>query len=110
MKKSYLPLLLLIFLTIGCSYSSHFVQDGAQTFTPTNPDEIEIFSADIEQDYIVIGPIASDVAGNGDKAAAKIKAEAATIGADAIIFVKLTKMQSSVQRTGISGVAVKYQD
>jgi hypothetical protein len=103
-------ILFALLFNLGCAYSSHFLNEGAQTYSETNWQEVELFAGDIDRDYEVIAAIASDAPGNSSKAEIKIKDEAAKIGADAVIFIKLTKMTSMTQRTGISGVAVKYLD
>jgi hypothetical protein len=109
MKFIKQSILLISLLFIGCGYSSHFVDDAGSTYPASNPDDIEIYSGDIEADYEVIGVIASDVVGDGEKATKRALSEASKIGADAIIFVKLTKLNSFAQRTGLSGVAIKLK-
>lgn len=108
MKKLINNLLIFIILTTACSYSAFFVEEGAETYLSTNPDDIKLYSGDVDRKYEVIAAVASDVFGDSKKASAKIRAEAAKIGADAIIFIKLTKLTSIAQRTGVSGTAVRY--
>lgn len=111
MKNFIIPsLLFLAIVSLGCSHSSHFVQDGSQIYPETDPSAIEIFAGDVDRDYVVIGTVASDVGGDGSKASKRAKLEASKMGADAIIFIKLTKINSFAQRTGLSGVAIKYTD
>lgn len=67
---------------------------------------VKIYSGDISQEYDVIGSVAVDVPGDGKLAAEKLREKAGKIGANAVLMVKLTKISSVGQRTGLSGVAV----
>ena len=64
---------------------------------------------EIEGDYEVIGSIAIDTPGNGEKAKKCLKEYAAKIGANAILDVKLTKISTVASRTGLSGVAIRIK-
>lgn len=64
----------------------------------------------IDKNYEIIGSIAVDTPGFGNDAMLALKSQAAAIGANAVINVKLTKLQSFVARTGLSGVAIRISD
>ncbi|MBN2485120.1 MAG: hypothetical protein JXB34_04005 [Bacteroidales bacterium] len=108
MKKVVFGLLFLVFIISSCSISAYYTQSGAKTYPETSIDMIKIFSNDVDESYTVIGSIAVDAVGDAKSAEKVLKKKAASLGADAIIFCKLTKMTSVAQRTGLSGVAIKY--
>ncbi len=62
----------------------------------------------IKVPYKVIGPVAASVNLNESKVLDKLKEEAASMGADAIIFTKLNEFTSFSPFTGLSGVAIKF--
>lgn len=99
----------LFLLVSSCAISTYYLQSDAKTYAATNKDNVKLFSDDIKTDYNVIGSIAVDVPGGGKAAEAELKKKAAAIGANAVIFCKLTKISSLAQRTGISGVAIKFK-
>ena len=86
MKNALLPLLLL-FILAGCvpqKQSIQFVKYGSETYEKTTPGEIDIVKQriDITYKYVEIGVF--KVVGNIDRE--KIKQEAASYGANAILF------------------------
>ena len=107
----YLSIIAFAFLLSlsSCSFYSYYYQTGSSAQTKTSPDSIKIYSGDIDQDYIVIGSVAADVLGDADYVVKYLKKKTSEIGADAIIYVELTAINSSSQRIGISGVAVKLK-
>ena len=103
-----LILILSVALLTSCVIKTHYIQDDAQAYDKTDPGSIKIYTGDnTGQQYNVIGSVAVDAPGNGEKAIMELKNEAAKLGADAVINVKLTKLASFGDRTGASGVAVK---
>jgi uncharacterized protein YbjQ (UPF0145 family) len=100
--------LISVFLFAGCSYTTHYVQSGSRVYEHTRAESIKIYAGEPDKEYIVIGSVASDVPGNPKKAADELKEEAAELGADAIIHVELNYITTQ-QRTGMSGVAVKFK-
>lgn len=106
-----LRLLTLVLLTsfTSCSYYAYHLQTGSTKLAETDFETIKIYSGDIEQDYIVIGSVTSDTPGKADKAIQHLKKNASKLGANAIIKVKLTKINSFSNRTGLSGVAVRLK-
>ncbi|KAA3617815.1 MAG: hypothetical protein D8M58_00290 [Calditrichaeota bacterium] len=108
MKK--LLLIISVALLTSCVFKTHYIQDGAQAYEKTDYNSIKIYSGqDIGLEYTVIGSVAADAPGNGDKVLKELKKEAALVGADAIINLRLTKFTSFGGRTGASGVAVKIK-
>lgn len=100
-----------IFLSLSsCSYYAFYPQPKSQTYEATNPESIKVYSGDIEQDYIVIGSVASLIPGIniGDKynerALKILKKHTAKLGADAIIHIK-----TNADFGGLSGVAIKFK-
>ena len=109
MKKSILQVMVVFALFIcSCAVRTHYIQDGAEAYEPTSPEDVKVYSGDIfDYKYIVIGSVAVDKPGDGDAALEILKEEAASIGADAVINVRLSKISSTVTRTGLSGTAVR---
>ncbi len=96
------------FLTSACSITTHYVQTGAQVYPATNPSSIKVYAnKKVYKNYTVIGSVASHTPGDGNKATAALKEEAAKIGANAIIAFKLDKINSVANVTEASGTAVR---
>jgi hypothetical protein len=111
--KNIRPFICLVFILFfsSCTITTHYLQEGAKAYPATTPDKIKIFSGEkAEKDFIVLGSVAVDTPGDGESAATALKQEAASLGATAIINVRLTKVASSTPRTGASGTAVRYKD
>jgi len=109
MKKISIIIFVTSMILSSCSYYAYQYQTGSSSQSETTPESIKIYSGDIEQDYIIIGSVTADVMGDADAVVKYLKKKAAKLGADAIIKVDLTKINSFAQRTGISGVAVKLK-
>lgn len=109
MKKISIIIFATFMVLPSCSFYAYKYQTGSSSQTETKPDSIKIYSGDIKQDYIVIGSVTADVAGNADAVVKYLKHKVAKLGADAIIKVNLTKINSFSSRTGISGVAIKFK-
>jgi hypothetical protein len=109
MKKLIIILPFLLSLA-SCSYYTYYPQAQSQTYAATNPDSIKVHSGDIDQEYIIIGSVASLIPGYfySEKAIERanklLKENSAKIGADAIIHTRLNGTGR-----GISGVAVKFK-
>ncbi|NTV47165.1 MAG: hypothetical protein HGB11_11730 [Chlorobiales bacterium] len=107
MKKIALVLSILIFAT-ACTIQTHFLQSDAKTFEAVKPEDVKVYTANkLSVEYVVIGSIAADSPGDADSVLKALKEEAAKLGANAVIDVKLTKIESFASRTGLSGVAVR---
>ena len=106
MKKLSILLSLTLTMLTSCYYA-YYPQTGSKTYAETIPEQIQVYSGDIEQKYEVLGSVAADAPGDADAVAKHLKKKAAKLGADAIIKVELSKRNSAAINTGISGVAVK---
>ena len=93
----------------SCNIYTFYPNKESQTFPATSPNEIKIYTGDIDRSYTVIGSVAADALGRSEVVAKYLKSKASKLGADAIIYTELTKINTMVQRTGISGVAVKFK-
>lgn len=108
MKKIYIFIFCCVFTLTGCNFYTYYLQTGSTAFPETKPESIAFYSGDIDKEYQVIGSVAVDVVMDGVAAKNYLRLKASKLGADAIIYVKLVKLNSFTQRTGISGVAVKF--
>lgn len=108
MKNLILFSILFLSTLTSCSFI-YYAGTDIPVKSETNPEQIKVYSGDINQDYDIIGPVAADICGNADAAVKYLKKRASKIGADAIIEVELTKMNSYTLQTGISGIAVKMK-
>jgi hypothetical protein len=104
-----LVLIALALLATGCAISTYYLQDGAKTYPPTDPNAVKIYAAEtLNEKYDVIGSIAvHGGGGDGDDAAKLLRERAAKLGATAVIKARLTKVSSYENGTGLSGVAVR---
>ncbi len=109
MKKISIILFVISIIFSSCSYYAYQFQTGSSAQPETSPESIKIYSGDIEQEYIIIGSVTADVMGDADAVVTYLKKKASKLGADAIIKVDLTKLNSYSQRTGISGVAIRLK-
>jgi hypothetical protein len=111
MKTKRIFNIFFLFLTLhlsSCSYFTVYYQTGSSIKPETSKENIQIYTGDIERNYQILGSVAVDVVGSAEEAALYLKKKAALIGADAIIYTVPTKMHSYVSRTGLSGVAVRF--
>ncbi len=109
MKKKYVIIILFSSVLASCNIYTFYPNKESQTFPATSPNEIKIYSGDIDRPYTVIGSVAADALGRSEVVAKYLKSKASKQGADAILFAELTKISTMAQRTGISGVAVKFK-
>lgn len=110
MRIRIIALVLALASLTSCTIFAYELQTGSTTYPETTPNSIKIYSGTVDQEYVVIGSVTADVVGGGGEGAVKhLRKKAAELGADAIIHVDLTKMSSFVQRTGVSGVAIKFK-
>jgi hypothetical protein len=109
--KKILALLLFAIVISSCSLYTFYPNEGSNSkYKPTSPKDILILSGDLDRKYIVLGSIAVDVVGSNEKLREVIKEKAASLGANAVINVELSKISSNTVRTGMSGVAIRYLD
>lgn len=106
MKKIIALLFLVTFVFAGCTVHTHYSLTNRQ-LNRSNPYRIKVYAGTPSgMKYTVLGLVAVDTPGKGEKAMDKLKNEASYLGANAIINVQLTKLNSFASRTGMSGVAV----
>ena len=96
------------FLT-SCKVFTFYPDKESQTYNKTSSEDIKIYAGDIDRPYTIIGSVAADVLGNGEQVGKFLRSKAAKLGADAIIFAELNKLNTYNIRTGISGVAIKFK-
>ncbi|MFT6850946.1 MAG: hypothetical protein ACJATA_001763 [Sphingobacteriales bacterium] len=114
--KIKIQLLLCIGILISsCSQVTHLQTDDLTTkYSPTNPEQIEVYSTDqVNKNYLVIGEViaSSDAGTNASIPVKHLKKEAAKLGADAIINLKL-EFGYGYWRIGIkaNGTAIKFNN
>jgi hypothetical protein len=89
----------------GCSYGAAIVTDDGRAFPPTPPQAVRLHPGrDPGFPVAVIGPVAVFTFGEAADAMRELAAQAASLGADAVVEVRLSKLSKN---TGASGVAVK---
>jgi len=108
MIKKIIPTAVLLISLSSCSISTYYAQNESANNNPTAIENIKLYTNNAPKEYIVLGSIAVDALGSAKSAEKFLKKKASKIGADAIINCQLTKLNSFSQRTGISGVAIKY--
>lgn len=93
MNMKIQSLLFAVVLFASCSTVAHLQTDDSQeNYSATNPEQIELYSTDkVDKSYVVLGEvIASADAGRDSSIPVKyLKKEAAKLGADAIIELRL---------------------
>ncbi|MGE3263493.1 MAG: hypothetical protein AB7K68_17070 [Bacteriovoracia bacterium] len=95
---------LLPFLLCACSYSTFYVPVERLVYTPSNPASIAVSSQKtVKTPHKILGRVAAITWGGGDSARAQIQEEAARLGANLIIDLRLEK---GFARTSASGIAV----
>lgn len=115
MKKSNYfikSIIILSFFTLifsGCSFSTHFIQTGSKIYPETEPSTVKIYSGEPKEEYIVIGSIAVDYMGSNENGVEYLKEKAALLGANAVIFTKLSSVITTRQSLNANGVAVRFK-
>lgn len=112
--KFILPLIALVTLP-ACSTMAHVstVDSGQRSVAAaTTPGDVKVYSIhDIGKSYVVLGPVivGKDAGTNSSGVVDDLRAEAAALGANAIVDLRLG-FTMGFWNTGIvaSGVAVKY--
>lgn len=106
MKKILIIVMFGLVLFSGCTINSHYNLTG-EKLNYSDPLSIRVYSGiPPNLEYKVLGLVAVDVPGKSKKAMSTFKKEASLLGANAIVDVKLTKLNTFAARTGLSGVAV----
>lgn len=110
MKTTTIGLIITVMVISGCSIKSHYIQSNAVVQKPVASEQVKLYvQAPEGQEYEVIGSV---TAYSYDETATinKLKDEARSIGANAVIKLKLHKQSSYHEgSTGASGVAVRFQ-
>ena len=106
-KRNLLFIFLICIFILSCTIKTHYILTDKQYQSIENAEKISIFS-DIPKDlkFEIIGCVAVDSPGDMKQTIKAFKEEAGSIGANAVINVKLTKLNSYTGRTGLSGTAI----
>tara|TARA_R110002124_G_scaffold252130_1_gene417378 strand:+ start:594 stop:938 length:345 start_codon:yes stop_codon:yes gene_type:complete len=108
MKSLYALLLILSLGISSCTISAHYITTDKPLPEETLAADVKIYAGDIDREYEVIGSMTLDAQGDASVASRYLKKRAARLGADAVIFVEVNKLNSYTIRTGISGVVIKF--
>ena len=99
----FLPVIALLALP-ACSYSTFYVPTERLVYPPTSPAAIAVSAQKaVKYRHKILGCVAAIAWGGGDSARSAIQAEAARLGANLIIDLRLER---SFGRTAASGIAV----
>jgi hypothetical protein len=91
----------------SCAYSTYYVPLERLVYPPTSPASVAVSSQKtVKQPHKIIGRVAAITWGGGESARAAIQSEAARIGANLIIDLRLER---AFGRTSASGIAVLLQ-
>lgn len=111
-------LFLIAFITllslVGCKSVAHIrTDDTTEKFTATIPSNVLTYATDkVEKEYIIIGKVvaAVDAGEDAEKSIRYLKIEAAELGADAIINLRI-EFAYGEWETGVtsSGTAIKFK-
>jgi len=97
-------LLLSLLLLTGCSYSTFYVPTARLVYPPTNGAAVAVSSQKtLRQPHKILGRVAAITWGGGEGARTAIQEEAARLGANLIIDLRLER---AFGRTAASGIAV----
>lgn len=97
-------LLIAALLLPGCSYSTFYVPVERLVYPPTQPDAIAVSSQkNVQQPHKLLGRVAVIVMGGGESARWALQQQAAALGANLIIDLRLER---AFGRTSASGIAV----
>jgi uncharacterized protein YbjQ (UPF0145 family) len=114
MKTKILLLLVSGVILVSCSTTHLLTDDSTQQYSPGNPENIVVYTqVDINRSYTIIGEVIAIVEAFSDDPVYidHLKREAAQIGADAIINLKLDLGDGMLTNTiTASGTAVKFNN
>jgi hypothetical protein len=92
------------FFLSSCSYSTFYVPVERLVYPPTSPAAVAVSSQKtVRQKHRILGRVAAISWGGGERARAQIQEEAARIGANLVIDLRIER---SFGRTAASGLAV----
>ncbi len=93
-----------LFLLSACSYSTFYVPNERLVYPPTAAGSIAVSSQkSLKQPHKILGRVASISWGGGESARSALQEEAARLGANLIIDLRLER---AFARTSASGIAV----
>lgn len=96
--------LLLAFMLCGCSYSTFYVPVERLVFNPGTPEAVAVSTQKhINQPHKILGRVAALTWGGGEAARSQLQYEAAMIGANMIIDLRIER---GVGKTSASGLAI----
>lgn len=99
-SKFLLPVLLLS----SCSYSTFYVPNERLVYPPTSPAAVAVSSQKtLKQPHKILGRVATINWGGGENARSSLQEEAARIGANLIIDLRIER---AFGKTAASGIAV----
>jgi hypothetical protein len=94
---------LLPLLLSGCSYSTFYVPVERLVYSPTNPASVAISSQKtLAQPHKILGRVAAISWGGGDSVRSLLQEEAARLGANLIIDLRLEKSFGRVSGSGLA--------
>jgi hypothetical protein len=114
MKTKIQLFLILAALLTSCSVARLQTSDSVQMYPPTNFETIEVYSTDkVNKDYTIIGQVVASIEAfdEGNASVKWLKKEAAQLGADGIINLRLEIGNGGIGNAiTASGIAVKYSN
>lgn len=106
MRINLLGLIALLALP-ACSYSTFYVPTERLVYPPTSPAAVAVSSQKtVRQPHKVLGRVAAIAWGGGEAARSAIQEEAARLGANLIVDLRIER---AFGRTSASGLAVVLQ-
>ena len=104
----WIPFMMIIFVS-GCGLSTHYLQEGvyASKYEKVDFEEVKLYAVEeVDGKYEVIGSIAVySVSTEGAKK--RLQKRAASLGANAVLNVRLSKIRSNLKGCGLSGTAIR---
>ena len=95
------------FVFSSCSYSTFYVPVERLVYPPSSPAAIAVSTQkSLEQNHKILGRVAAIAWGGGESARMALQGEAARLGANLIIDLRIER---SFGRTAASGLAVLLQ-
>lgn len=114
MKTKIQLFMILAVLFTSCSVAHLQTSDSVHMYPPTNFETIEVYSTEkANYDYVQIGQVVASVEAfdDGNSSVKWLKKEAAKLGADAIVNLRLEiGMGGLGNAITASGIAVKYSN
>lgn len=112
MKTKKQIILIAAILCTGCSVAHLQNSDYPENYPPTVAENLEVYSTeDAHRPYVVIGEVIAsvDALGDGSASVRYLKKEAANLGADAIVNLRLEIGEGALGNSvTASGTAVKF--